>query len=46
MLINLIYYYAYCFDYQESIDENGEVCLKLNIIDPLNESNNVGGKKT
>ena len=40
--MNTVYFYSHCFDYQE--DEDG--IPKINIIDPLNQYNNVGGRKT
>ena len=41
-----VYYFAYCFNYEEYINKNGEYCLKLNLIDPINHTNNAGGKNT
>lgn len=39
--MNTVYFYAHCFVYEE---EQG--VAKINIYDPLNEYNNVGGRKT
>lgn len=45
--INTIYYYSYCFPYESSLNtENVEVIHQFNIYDPLNNYNNVGGRKT
>ena len=43
--IHLAYYFSYCFPYEETIEE-GEVKMKLNLIDPINYTNNVGGRHT
>lgn len=42
LFVNTIYFYAHCFVYEEQ--ENG--LSRINIYDPLNEYNNVGGRKT
>ena len=44
--IYFVYYFAYMFDYEEFIDGNGDYCTKLNLMDPINHTNNVGGKNT
>lgn len=42
LFINTIYFYAHYFTY----DEQKDGTYKLSIYDPLNEHNNVGGRKT
>ena len=44
--INVILYFNYNFQYEEGKDEKGEYVCKLNIIDPINQTNNVGGRYT
>lgn len=44
--INFIDYYANYYEYEINILKDGEVVKRLNIIDPLNQTNNVGGKDT
>ena len=38
-------YYGFYYEYDYKL-ENSRVLMKLNIIDPLNANNNVGGKNT
>lgn len=46
LFINTIYYYTYCFAYEETLNNENEIISRMNIYDPLNGSNNVGGRKT
>ena len=44
--MNVIYYFSYIFQYEEYFDEQKNYKLRFNLIDPLNHSNNVGGRHT
>ena len=46
LFTRFICFYANYFEYYEHIDEKGQYKKQLNLIDPLNSNNNVGGKKT
>jgi hypothetical protein len=45
-LKDIIAYYADTFPYEENLSKTGDYLLKFNIFDPLNFSNNAGGKET
>ena len=40
------YYYGFMFEYQTDIKSDGDIEYHMNIVDPLNKENNMGGKKT
>jgi hypothetical protein len=40
------YYYGVGYEYACEVSEEGEVEYKINIKDPLNSDNNMGGKRT
>lgn len=44
-LEHFAYYYGLAYEYV-SEEHDGQVSYKINIIDPLNSENNMGGKKT
>ena len=44
--INFIDYYTNYYNYEETISQNGETIKRLSIVDPLNNTNNAGGKDT
>lgn len=40
------YYYGIAFEYQVEVNQEGEIEYHINIVDPLNSENNMGGKRT
>ena len=40
------YYYGLAYEYQTELNSEGEVEYHINIVDPLNSDNNMGGKRT
>jgi uncharacterized membrane protein YhaH (DUF805 family) len=40
------YYYGLAFEYQTEVNSIGDLEYHINIVDPLNSENNMGGKRT
>jgi hypothetical protein len=40
------YYYGFSYEFPAEFSYDGEVEFKINIVDPLNSENNMGGKNT
>lgn len=45
-LLQTVLYYGFYYEYNYEYNNQGELLMKLNIIDPYNMNNNLGGKNT
>jgi len=46
LFVSIVYYYAFSYPYEWSLQANDYIEYKMNLFDPLNVYNNVGGRKT